>query len=143
MTSNNYRHIMHISRRRVILTLGNIRLHCFLLRTLRLNHVMFCLQSHQYIVQHKKIKNGHTYVSQHPHFTIHKKGLLCKPSGENLLQIIHLSVSSTSLSSPVSLMGGGAAFLLILVTARPLFFFWWYDVNCTLISAKRCRYCIG
>ena len=31
-----------------------IQLHRFL------NHVMFCLQSHQYIVQHKKIKNGHT-----------------------------------------------------------------------------------
>jgi len=52
-----------------------------------------------------------SHVLQHPHFTIDKKGLLWKPSGENLLQIIHLSASSTLL---VSLMGGGAAFLLLL-----------------------------
>ena len=30
------------------------------LHTLRLYHVMFCLQSQQYIVQHKNFKNGHT-----------------------------------------------------------------------------------
>ena len=38
-------------------------------------------------------------MSQHPHFKIDKKGLLYKPSGENL------STSSTSLSLLVSLMG--------------------------------------
>jgi len=32
----------------------------FRLPTLRLNHMMFCLQSHQFIVQHKSFKNGHT-----------------------------------------------------------------------------------
>ena len=32
----------------------------FRLRTLRLYHVMFCLQSQQYIVQQEIFKNGHT-----------------------------------------------------------------------------------
>jgi len=31
----------------------------FRLCTLRLYHMMFCLQSHQYIVQHEILKNGH------------------------------------------------------------------------------------
>ena len=40
-------------------TISDFTVSAFRLRTLRLYHVMFCLQSHQYIVQHKKIKNGH------------------------------------------------------------------------------------
>ena len=41
---------------------NGIWLHRFRLRTLRLYHVRFCLQSQQYIVQKENYKNGHSHT---------------------------------------------------------------------------------
>jgi len=41
-------------------TISDCTVSAFRLRTLRLYHVIFCLQSQQYIVKQEFFKNGHT-----------------------------------------------------------------------------------